>query len=381
MRFSRLCEVLVIYVTLCGCVCAAGPTPIPEISSIAYVVYDADFSQVILEKNAHQQRSIASITKVMTLLYTIELVEQGIISLSDEITASARAASREGTQIRLRAGDTFTLEELLYAAALASANDAAVAIAEYVGGSEARFSELMTQRAKELGLTNTNYVDSTGLLSIFSGNYSTAYEQARLMQLALRHDLFLKIISTKEYYLPSQARTIPNTHPLLEMEGVEGGKTGATTPAGHTLTTSRVYNGRRLITVVLGARSREVRNDESEKLIAWAYDNLEVLIPKTKVITPVVVPDGVQHQINAVLERDFSLFIRNDTDRNIATKVELRQGIRAPVEQGDVVGELIVYKDRQEFARLNLVAQQGTGLSSWLRRLINQIIRFFQRIS
>lgn len=380
MRFQRRFQMLTVFLLLSGWVCAAAPRPIPEISSIAYIVYDADYNQIVLEKNAHQQRSIASMTKVMTLLYTIELVEQGVVSLSDEITASSRAASRDGTQIRLRAGDTFTLEELLYAAALASANDAAVAIAEYIGGSEEEFARLMTARALELGLTNTNYVDSTGLLSIFSGNYSTAFEQAELMQIALDHELFRKIIGEKEYYLKPQNRYITNTHPLLDMEGVEGGKTGATTPAGHTLSTSRFYNGRRLITVVLGARSREVRNAESEELINWAYERLETLIPRTKVMTAVLVPDGVEHQVNAVLEQDFSLFIRNEKDRKIVTKIELREGIRAPLEQGDSVGELVIYRDNQEFARLNLVAQQGTGLASWLRRVVYQIIRFFQRI-
>ena len=104
----------------------------------------------------------------------MELVEQGKISLSDKVTASARAESRDGTQIKLRAGDTFTVEELLYASALQSANDAAVALAEYISGSEEEFARLMTRRAQELGLTDTNYVDSTGLLSIFSDNYSTA---------------------------------------------------------------------------------------------------------------------------------------------------------------------------------------------------------------
>ena len=239
---------------------------------------------------------------------------------------------------------------------------------------------MMTARARELGLANTSYVDSTGLLSIFSGNYSTAFEQAKLMQIALEHELFRRIIAAKEYFLKPQNRYITNTHPLLEMEGVEGGKTGATTPAGHTLSTSRLYNGRRLIAIVLGARSREVRNAESEELINWAYERLETLIPRSKVITAVVVPDGVDHQVNAVLEQDFSLFIRDEKDRDIVTKIELQQGIRAPLEQGDPVGELVIYRENQELARLRLVAQQGTGLASWLRRVVYQIIRFFQRI-
>ena len=122
----------------------------PDLSSIAYAVYDADYGYLILEKNAHQRRSIASITKVMTLLIAVELVEEGQLALDGKVTASARAASRDGTQINLKAGDTFTIEELLYATALVSANDAAVALAEHVAGSEEDFTRLMNAKAQEL---------------------------------------------------------------------------------------------------------------------------------------------------------------------------------------------------------------------------------------
>src|SRR5690554_5240743 len=151
-----------IIVSLTAFPCAAALKPPPELSSIAYAVYDADYGYLVLEKNAFQRRSIASITKVMTLLVAVELVEGGKLSLEDKVTASARAASRDGTQINLKAGDTFTVEELLYATALQSANDAAVALAEHVAGSEADFTKLMNAKAQELGLADTHYVDCTG---------------------------------------------------------------------------------------------------------------------------------------------------------------------------------------------------------------------------
>src|SRR5690554_4057108 len=271
--------------------------PPPELSSIAYAVYDGDYGYLVLEKNAYQRRSIASITKVMTMLVAVELVEQGKLTLQDEVTASARAASREGTQINLKAGDRLTVEELLYATALASANDAAVALAEYVAGTEADFIKLMNAKAQELGLVDTNYVDCTGLLSIFSNNYSTAYDQARLLQIALDHALLHSIFTAPEYFIKSQDRRIRNSHPLLDHAGVEGGKTGATTPAGHTLITACTRHEKRLIIVVLGARSREVRNRENEALLEWAYGNLRTLISTEEVLAPVLVPDGVDHQV------------------------------------------------------------------------------------
>ena len=232
MRRVQVAAVLVL-AALLGLIplkAAAKSTAPPELSSIAYAVYDADYDFLILEKNAYQRRSIASITKVMTLLLAVELVEAGKIGLGDEVVVSARAASREGTQINLKAGDRLTVEELLYASALQSANDAAVALAEYVAGSEAEFAKLMNAKAQELGLQDTHYVDCTGLLSMGSNNYSTAYDQARLLKAALQHELMRTILRAPDFFLPSQNRKITNSHPLLDSPGVEGAKPGPPLP-------------------------------------------------------------------------------------------------------------------------------------------------------
>lgn len=350
----------------------------PELSSIAYAVYDGDYGYLVLEKNAYQRRSIASTTKVMTLLVAVELVEEGKLGLDDVVTASAKAQSREGTQINLRAGDELTVEELLYATALVSANDAAVALAEHVAGSEADFTSLMNAKAEELGLKDTHYVDCTGLLSIFSNNYSTAFDQARLLQAALEHDLLATILATPSYVIQSYDRKIKNSHPLLELEGVEGGKTGATTPAGHTLITACKRQEKRLILVVLGARSREVRNQENEALLNWSFGNLRTLISTEEVITPVLVPDGVDHQVNAVLAREFQLVARDEEDLQYETETELLPALKAPIDRGDKVGELVIKRGGLEFVRLDLVAQQSTGLATWFRRLFNGVKRMFQ---
>lgn len=354
------------------------PSPPPDLSSIAYAVYDGDHNYLILGKNEKQKRSIASITKIMTLLCVVELVEEGDIGLHDKVIASSRAASREGTQINLKAGDEFTLEELLYATALVSANDAAVALAEYVDGSEAAFTNRMNAKAQELNLKDTNYVDCTGLLSIFSNNYSTAMDQVKLLQIALEHELLREILRTPEYNLKAQDRIIKNSHPLLENKGVAGGKTGATTPAGHTLITSCTRDDRHLIIVVLGARSRDLRNQENEELLEWAFANLQVVIPSTKVLGTVLVPDGVDHEVNAVLAKDFSLVFTENFNPEFETELELWSNIRAPIERGHQVGELIIKHEGQDFTRLALVAQQGTGLATWLRRIWNAFKRLLR---
>lgn len=381
MRVSRIVPwgivtILVLTVTFSG-VANALEAP-PELSSIAYAVYDADYGYVVLEKNAYQRRSIASITKVMTLLVATELVEEGKLSLDAKVTASARAASREGTQINLKTGDIVTVEELLYATALQSANDAAVALAEYVAGTEEDFIKLMNNKAEALGLADTHYVDCTGLLSIFSNNFSTAFDQVRLLREALDHELLRSILGAPDYLLQSQDRRIKNSHPLLDVPGVEGGKTGATTPAGHTLITSCVRHEKRLIIVVLGARSREVRNDENEKLLEWAFGNLRTLISNEEVLTPVVIPDGVEHQVNAVLASEFAVVAATEADLKYGTDIEILPSLRAPVDRGDKVGELVVNRGGEEFVRLDLVAQQSTGLATWLRRIFNSLTRIFR---
>ncbi|HHT36963.1 MAG TPA: D-alanyl-D-alanine carboxypeptidase [Firmicutes bacterium] len=371
---------VLLLVVFLGNLAFAQPQDFPEINAVAVVIYDADFDQMIYGKNPHDQRSIASLTKIMTMLYVCELVEQGKIALDDVVTASSNAASRDGTEIKLKAGDKFTVEELLYASALASANDAAVALAEYTAGSEAEFAKLMTKRAREMGLTDTNFVDCTGLLSIYSGNYSTAYEMAVLSRIAMENELFKRLVSTKEYELKPQNRTIRNSNVLLhEVEGVNGIKTGATTPAGHTLITSVERNGRSLIIVVLGAPSRESRNEQSEALVEYAYSKLKTIIPAGQAVTQVKVTDGVTHLVDAVLERDLSMFAFEPKDAEIDTKIELKDN-RAPVDKGDKVGELVIIRNGEEYGRIDLVSNQNTGLASVLRRLWNRIVEFFSRL-
>lgn len=371
---------VLLLVVFLGNLAFAQPQDFPEINAVAVVIYDADFDQMIYGKNPHDQRSIASLTKIMTMLYVCELVEQGKIALDDVVTASSNAASRDGTEIKLKAGDKFTVEELLYASALASANDAAVALAEYTAGSEAEFAKLMTKRAREMGLTDTNFVDCTGLLSIYSGNYSTAYEMAVLSRIAMENELFKRLVSTKEYELKPQNRTIRNSNVLLhEVEGVNGIKTGATTPAGHTLITSVERNGRSLIIVVLGAPSRESRNEQSEALVEYAYSKLKTIIPAGQAVTQVKVTDGVTHLVDAVLERDLSMFAFEPKDAEIDTKIELKDN-RAPVDKGDKVGELVIIRNGEIYGRMDLVSNQNTGLASVLRRLWNRIVEFFSRL-
>lgn len=350
----------------------------PNIRSIAVVVYDADFGQVLLGKNPHQRRSIASLTKVMTILYASELVQAGKINLSDKVKASANAASRNGTQIDLRSGDVFTVEELLYSTALVSANDAAVALAEFIGGSESAFAKLMTERAVSLGLTNTNFVDSTGLLSINHGNYSTAYEMALLSQIAMDNQLFHHFVSTKEYELKSQNRTIRNTNVLLQDNPIVNGiKTGATTPAGNCLITSAVDHDRRAIIVVLGAPTREQRNKESEELLAWVYNSLQVILSEDQVVTQVVVRDGHTQTVNAIPAREVSVFAVDEDTAKVTTKVDLIKDLRAPIQPGQKLGEIVILRDGEEYGRVDLVAREGTGLASFVRRLYNRIVEFF----
>ena len=152
-------------------------------------------------------------------------------------------------------------------------------------------------------------------------------------------------------------------------------------PAGHTLITSTTRSGRRLITVVLGARTREIRNAESEKLIEWAYSCLKTVIPKDTTLAVMEVPDGVHHEIGVTIDRDFSVFAVDGAPERLSTKVVLDESLKAPIDRGDIVGELVIFnEDGSEYGRMPVVAQHSTGLASWLRRLYNRLRIFVRRV-
>ncbi|MBR1653954.1 MAG: D-alanyl-D-alanine carboxypeptidase [Clostridia bacterium] len=244
----------------------------PKLNSRIAIAYDRKSGNVIWGKDENKRSAMASTTKIMTSLILIENAD-----LTQTVTISAKAGGTGGSRLGLKKNDKITLKDLLYGLMLKSGNDAAVAIAETVGGSVEGFSDMMNAKAKELGLENTHYVTPHGLDN--PDHYTTAYELAKLADYALNNETFAKVVNTKSYtvIINGYPKTISNTNELLGyLEGVNGVKTGFTNNAGRCLVTSVNRNGFEIITVVLQADTKKFRTSDSIKLINYVYENYEL---------------------------------------------------------------------------------------------------------
>ena len=251
----------------------------PNTNSRRYVVYDRISKTIIIGKDENVKSAMASTTKIMTATIVLENTR-----LDEEVTVSGKAGGTGGSRLGLKKGDKITVNDLLYGLMLRSGNDAAVAMAEHVGGSVEKFADMMNQKAKELGLTNTHFVTPHGLDN--SEHYTTAYELAKLTDYALQNEKFANIVGTKTttIYINNQARQITNTNELLGvLNGVVGVKTGFTNNAGRCLVTETKRNNMDIITVVLGADTKKFRTNDSIKLIEYTYSNYEMIDLQEKI--------------------------------------------------------------------------------------------------
>lgn len=250
---------------------SADLSKVPQTYSRAVVVFDRTSKTVIYGKNENDVRAMASTTKIMTALILLENAD-----LSQTVEVSQKAANTGGSRLGLKTGDKITLNDLLYGLMLCSGNDAAVQIAETVGGSIEGFAEMMNKKAEELGLKNTHFVTPHGLDQ--DGHHTTAYELAVLTDYALNNEKFAKVVSTKNYTVTinGNPKNLSNTNELLGyLQGVNGVKTGFTNNALRCLVTSTVRNNFNIITVVLGADTKKIRTSDSIKLIEYTYENYE----------------------------------------------------------------------------------------------------------
>jgi len=243
----------------------------PTLNSRAAIIYDRTTKKVIWGKNEDEKRAMASTTKIMTAIVVLENC-----NLSDTVLVSKKAANTGGSRLKINTGDKITVNDLLYGLMLRSGNDAAVALAEYVGKDIEGFATLMNKKAKELHLENTNFVTPHGLDD--QNHYTTAYELAKITDYALNNKKFCEIVNTKNATIRINGipRTITNTNELLGvLGGVDGVKTGFTGEAGRCLVTSCTRNGNQIITIVLGADTKKQRTADSIKLIEYAFKNYE----------------------------------------------------------------------------------------------------------
>ncbi|NLM10022.1 MAG: D-alanyl-D-alanine carboxypeptidase [Clostridiaceae bacterium] len=307
-----------------------------NINARSAIVMDFESGRVLFEKNAYQKRPMASTTKVMTAIVALE---NG--NLDDHVTVSRNAASIHGSLMHLRAGETLTLRELMYGLLLCSGNDAAIAIAEHIGGSVDGFLEMMNNKAKEIGAINTNFTSPHGLDGV--GHYSTAYDMALITRYALKIPVFNEIVKTTSIQIGN--RYLHNTNEMLtSYQGADGVKTGYTGKAGRCLITSATRDGRRFISVVLFCDSRAQRALSSKKILDYAFSmySMRTLI-KSEYLGTLPVNKGFEKSLPVYVEKTITLPLSDTEMANLYTKVSLPEYIQAPVTEKSVVGTLSVY--------------------------------------
>jgi serine-type D-Ala-D-Ala carboxypeptidase (penicillin-binding protein 5/6) len=349
------------------------------------VLMDYGTGKIIYEQNPHEKLAPASVTKVMTMPLTIEALDSGKISYEDKVTISPQASSKnnKGTMLLLETGEVRTVKELLYGIAVESANDACIAIAEHLSGSEDEFVKLMNKRAKELGGTDTNFVNPNGLPA--EGHVTSAHDLALISKELIKHEGIFEFISKYMVTLyvgknNDVKRELVNKNKMLRFyQDVDGIKTGWTEDAGYCVSITAKRNNLRLISVIMGAPKVEVRNKEARKLVDYGFANFNsfMVAKKGDKVQEVKVSKGNCLNINAVTDSDISVLLNKGEEKSIKKTIQLPEVLNAPLVKGDKIGELVISMNDAEVGRYNLVSDTDVSKSSFINNLRNSFKYWF----
>ncbi len=330
-----------------------------DVRAKSYVLMDVSNGKLLLGKNEHERLYPASVTKIMTLLLVIEKIDSGKLSLEDKVTASTAAAGKGGSQIWLKEGETMTVDELLRAAAIGSANDACTALAEHIAGSEEGFVKLMNAKANELGMKDTNFENCTGLDDDTENHLTSAYDIALMSRELLSHERIQNYTTVWMDSLRSGATELVNTNKLVRFyKGTTGLKTGTTSKAGHCISASAMRKNLHLIAVVLGAENSTDRFEGAKALLNYGFANYETVTPNfdSSLITDVNIIKGIEQSVTPQVEKVLPMTLETGTGAKIQPKINLALSVEAPVEKGQVLGTLDFEIDGNVIASYNIVS-------------------------
>lgn len=334
------------------------------------IMIEASTGEIIFEKNSHERLAPASMTKMMSLLLIMENIENGNLKWDEMITASSNASSMGGSQIFLQTGEQMSVRDLVRGIAIASGNDATVALAERIGGTEDEFVKMMNEKAKELGLKNTNFKNSVGLDE--ENHYSSAYDMSIIASHLVKHEEILEYTGTYEGYLregTDRKFWLVNTNKLVRFyQGVDGLKTGYTDDAGYCLTSTGKKENLRLITVVMGYATSNLRNSETSAMLDYGFNTyyMENLISTKTPLGTIDIIKGKEEIVDVLpLENVNILNKKTANKRNVTYEIELNK-VMAPVLIGDVVGKLKVLEDGKRVSEINLTVSEDVQKASIL---------------
>lgn len=347
-------------------------------NAVSGLLMEADTGKIIFKKDINKKVAVASMTKMVAQIIIMENIESGKIKWDDIVTVSKNAADMGGSQIYISEGEKISVSDLMKGISMASGNDATVAMAEYISGSEAKFVELMNKKVKELGLKNTNFKNCTGLDE--DGHYSSAYDMAVIARTLINeHPSITSFSSVYEDYLRENTDNrfwLVNTNRLVRFyDGADGLKTGHTDNAGYCLAATAKRNGLRLIAIVLGENNATTRNNETMELLDYGYQNLKVkkLKNKNDIVKKIKLDKADKEIVDIILKDD--LTVVEDIGDNISYSEEIViDDIKLPVKFGDVVGKIIVYSGSKKVKTGELTVNEDINNLSFLKLLINEIV-------
>lgn len=344
-------------------------------SSKEAIIMETTTGKIIFEKNSHERTAPASMTKIMTLLLTFEAIDENKISLDDMVTISKNAADMGGSQMFLEANSSVKLEEIIKGVAIASANDGAVALAEYVGGSVENFVNMMNEKVQELGLENTHFVNPHGLDA--NDHYSSAYDMAIMAHNLIKHEKILEYTSTYEDYFnkPDGTRTwLVNTNKLVRYyNGVDGLKTGYTENAGYCLTATAKKNNIRYITVIMGAKTLDDRSKETTEMLNYAFNSfkLNTIIDENTSLGKVKIEKGTDEYADVVVKNTVAELIEINADIEKYTYNLKLNRLVAPINKGDVVGKVEIMDNEGLIVKeMDLTIAKSISKANFIQTLI-----------
>lgn len=360
---KRFCALLLCAVLLCMALPGQTRAAEMDVNAKSALLMDAATGTVLFEKNAHEALAPASVTKIMTMLLIMEAIDSGSIGYDDMVTASESAAAKGGSQVYLKAGEQMAVSEMLKSIAVSSANDCACAMAEHLSGSEGAFVDRMNERARELGMEDTHFVNCTGLDDSpeAARHRTSAYDIALMSrELLTRHPDIKKYTTIWMDTIRNGAFGLSNTNKLIRFyPGATGLKTGFTSGAGYCLSATAQRDGMELIAVTMGCESAKIRNAACKQLLDYGFANFALVSPDLEDVPSVPVVLGKEKSVSLELSGARQLLIPKAKKAGITQSVSLEESVNAPVEKGAVLGTLTVKSGGETLLEIPLSAAKA----------------------
>ncbi len=338
------------------------------------ILIEASSGQVLFEHDPDEKLPIASVTKVMTMLLAMEALDNGTLKLDDIVTVSANAASMGGSQAFMEEGERMSAHEMLKAIAVSSCNDAAVAMAEHIAGSESEFVSRMNERAKELGMTSTEFVNCTGL-DDRDMHYSSARDVAIMSRALLSHERIFDYTTIWMDSIRDGKFGLSNTNKLIRFyDGANGLKTGSTSKARYCLSAAAKRDGMQLIAVVLGAPSSAVRFDSAKSMLDYGFANFSSYNAEPDALPDIMVTGGKKNKVKCRAEGQ-SLLVSKGDGAKIEEITELADALAAPVKKGDVIGKVKYVIGERVVAEIDVTAAENVGKATFFDRFSDILSR------